>query len=146
MKNIAIILALLMGPAALARLSGASAGMAGSVGMAAVFAFTALGHFIRRDDMAQMIPPWMPARPAIVIVSGLFEAALAVLLLTPSSSRIAGMATCVFLVLVTPVNVYAALKRIDFGGHAAGPAYLLARLPLQALLIAWTYWFCVRAG
>jgi hypothetical protein len=30
------------------------------------------------------------------------------------------------------------------GGHTWGPVYLLIRAPLQALLVAWTWWFAVR--
>jgi uncharacterized membrane protein len=144
MKNVLLILVLLIAAAGVARLVGANASTAGRIGLAAVFAFTALGHFVKRDEMAAMIPPFIPSRSAIVVVSGVFEALLAFLLLVPSYSRTAGVAVCVFLVLVTPINVYAALMRIDFGGHAAGPSYLLVRLPLQALLLFWTYWFAVR--
>ena len=96
--------------------------------------------------MAAMLPLSMPSRSAIVIVSGVFEALLAILLVVPSYSRTAGIAACAFLVLVAPVNVYAAVKRVDFGGHAAGPSYLLVRLPLQAMLVIWTYWFAIRSG
>ena len=39
-----------------------------------------------------------------------------------------------------PVNVYAAVERIDFGGHGMGPVYLLTRVPFQLLLVAWTCW------
>ena len=48
------------------------------------------------------------------------------------------------LLLVLPSNVYAAFQRIDFGGHGAGPAYLLVRVPLQLFLIGWIYWFAVK--
>lgn len=144
MKNIIIILVLLLGAAAAAKLLGADVGTAGRIGMAAVFGFTALGHFVRRDQMAEMIPPAVPLRSAIVTASGVFEAVLAVLLLMPSYARTAGVLVCVFLVLVTPLNIYAAVKRVDFGGHGAGPVYLWMRLPLQALLVGWTYWFAVR--
>jgi len=146
MKNIAIILVLLLGSAGAAKLLGANANTAGRIGLAAVFGFTALGHFVRRDQMAAMIPPSVPSRAAIVVVSGLFEALLAVFLLVPSYSGMAGIVAGVFLVLVTPLNIYAALKRVDFGGHAAGPIYLLVRLPLQAALMMWTYWFAIRGG
>ena len=146
MKNIAIIVVLLLGAAGVAKLSGADAGTAGRIGIAAVFAFTALGHFVQRDAMAAMLPAALPARPAIVILSGLLEALLAILVLIPSYSRAAGIAICVFLVLVTPVNVHAAIKQVDFGGHAAGPRYLAVRLPLQLALLIWTWWFAVRSG
>lgn len=144
MKNIAVILILLLGSSTAARMLGAEWDFAGRMGMTAVFAFTAVGHFVKRDQMAEMIPPWMPWRKVLITASGGFEGLLAVLLLMPSVSRYAGLATCVFLVAVTPLNIYAAIKRIDFGGHSAGPVYLLTRLPLQILLIGWTYWFAVR--
>jgi uncharacterized membrane protein len=146
MKNVAVIVVLLIVASGVAKLLGANASTAGRIGMATVFAFTALGHFVKRDEMAAMIPPSMPSRPTLVIASGVFEALLAILLMVPSYSRTAGIAVCVFLVLVTPVNVYAALKRVDFGGHAAGPGYLLVRLPLQAVLVIWTYWFAIRSA
>lgn len=49
-----------------------------------------------------------------------------------------------FLILVFPANIYAALNRVDMGGHEWGPMYLLARVPLRLLLIGWAYWFAVR--
>ena len=145
MKNVAIIVVLLLVGLGVAKLFGAEARIAGQIGLAAVFAFTAVGHFVKRDEMAAMLPSSLPSRPAIVLLSGLLEALLAILILIPACSRIAAIAICVFLVLVTPVNVHAAIKRVDFGGHAAGPRYLALRLPLQLVLLIWTYWFAVRA-
>jgi uncharacterized membrane protein len=37
------------------------------------FAFTALGHFIRAEEMSAMLPPWIPYRVAIVYVTGVLE-------------------------------------------------------------------------
>ena len=144
MKNVTIIVVLLLGGFGIARLFGADVAASGRIGIAAVFAFTALGHFVKRDEMATMLPASMPARPTIVVLSGVLEALLAVLVLLPAYSKLAGIALCVFLVVVTPVNVYAAIKKVDFGGHAAGPRYLLLRLPVQFVLLGWTYWFAVR--
>jgi len=146
MKNIAAILIILILSSGIAKLSGANASTAGRIGIAAVFAFTALGHFVKRDEMAAMLPSSIPSRPAIIIVSGVFEALLAILLLMPSYSKMAGIAVCAFLVLVTPVNVFAAIRRVNFGGHAAGPGYLWVRIPLQAVLVIWTYWFAIRGA
>jgi uncharacterized membrane protein len=144
MKNIAVILLLLLGVSGVARLFGVETIIAGRIGIAAVFAFTAVRHFVKRDEMAAMLPASMPFRPAIVILSGLLEAFLAILILIPAYSRAAGIALGVFLVLVTPVNVHAAIKKVNFGGHAAGPRYLALRLPLQLVLLIWTYWFAGR--
>jgi uncharacterized membrane protein len=38
-----------------------------------------------------------------------------------------------------PANIYSAFHRVDFGGHGAGPAYLLVRVPFQIFAIWWTY-------
>ncbi|HEY3862429.1 MAG TPA: hypothetical protein VGO59_11115 [Verrucomicrobiae bacterium] len=65
-------------------------------------------------------------------------------ILIPLLARGTGIALCVFLILVFPSNVYAAMKRLDFGGHGAGPPYLLVRVPLQIFLIGWIYWLAVK--
>jgi len=116
------------------------------MGIAAVFAFTAMGHFVKLEEMTAMLPATMPARRAIVIASGLLEFAFAAGILLPTLVRPTGIAICCFLVLATPVNVYSALKRVGFGGHATGPRYLLVRMPLQLVLLTWTFWFAVRSG
>jgi uncharacterized membrane protein len=144
MKNIIVILVLLLGAAGIARWCGADASLAGRIGLATVFAFTALGHFVKRDEMAAMLPATLPSKSDIVIVSVFFEAALATLVLPSAFSKAAGIAICVFLILVTPVNIHAAVKRVDFGSHAVGPRYLILRLPLQFALLFWTYWFAIR--
>lgn len=116
----------------------------GQISLALLFLFTGLGHFVLTAEMREMLPPQVPGRTAIIVVSGLFEWLLALGLLVPRSARMAGLCAIAFLVLVFPGNVYAALNRVDFGGHGAGPAYLLVRAPFQLLLIAWAYWFAVR--
>ncbi|HET7535984.1 MAG TPA: hypothetical protein VFJ90_06000 [Candidatus Didemnitutus sp.] len=146
MKNVAVMLGLLLGGFGAARLGGLDPIQAGRVGIAAVFGFTAIGHFVKREAMAAMLPPSIPGRPALILVSGVLEALLAALVLFPAYARAAGIALGVFLVLVTPSNIYAAMKRVDFGGHSAGPRYLFVRLPLQARLLFWLYWFAVRAA
>ena len=145
MKNIATILGLLFGGFALACLSGAGYTKAGQVGIAAVFAFTALGHFVKQDEMLAMLPPFLPARRALVILSGGLELLFAAGVLLSAFTKVTGVVICCFLIIVTPLNIYSALRRVNFGGHAAGPKYLLVRLPLQVLLLVWTYWFAVRS-
>ena len=117
---------------------------AGRLGLALVFAFAALGHFVMTDAMAEMIPRSIPGRRALILASGIFELLLAMLLLAWPKSRLLGLTIIGFLVAIFPANVYAAFQRISFGGHSAGPIYLFVRAPVQLLLIFWTYWFVVR--
>jgi len=49
-----------------------------------------------------------------------------------------------FMLAVLPANIYAALKQVGMGGHVQGPRYLLVRIPLQVVLMAWAYWFAVQ--
>jgi uncharacterized membrane protein len=144
MKNIALMVLLLFGGFAGGRLAGLDSARAGQLAIALVFAFTGLGHFIKQDEMMAMLPPSLPARRIAVLLSGVVELIFAVTVMIPTYSKITGIAICVFLVLVMPVNVYSALKRVSFGGHGAGPKYLWVRIPLQFLLIAWTYWFAIH--
>jgi uncharacterized membrane protein len=116
----------------------------GRLSLALVFMFTASGHFAKSRPMSDMLPSWVPGRLQIVYATGVLEIAGAIGLLVPRVHRVAGMCLIAFLVAVFPANIYAARKRVDIGGHAEGPAYLLARAPLQLLLVAWTYWFAVR--
>jgi uncharacterized membrane protein len=146
-----VLLAILFGTFALltaARhvgpLHGLNAGRRGQISLAILFLFTGLGHFVQTAQMAEMLPPAVPFRPLLVLVSGVFEWLLSLGLLIPRYARTAGIAAIVFLIVVFPGNVYAAINRVDFGGHGAGPAYLLVRAPFQLLLIAWAYWFAVR--
>lgn len=116
----------------------------GRVSLALVFMFTASGHFAKGRPMSDMLPSWVRGRLQIVYATGALEIAGAIGLLVPHVYRLAGMCLIAFLVAVFPANIYAAVKRVDFGGHAEGPAYLWARAPLQLVLVAWTYWFAVR--
>ncbi|MGH8067363.1 MAG: DoxX family protein [Candidatus Entotheonellia bacterium] len=119
-------------------------GLRGRISLALVFLFTGLGHFIQPEAMAQMLPPWVPVRVAIIYSTGVLELAAAVGLLVPGLWRLTGVCLIVFLILALPANVYAAINHVEMGGHGIGPAYLLVRVPLQLILIGWTYWFAVR--
>ncbi len=120
-------------------------GTAGVVGLVLVFLFTASGHFLSTQAMAEMLPPFVPGRVPLVYLTGLLEIALALGLALPATRRLAGLAAIAILVLFFPANVYAAFAQVGMGGHAWGPVYLLIRAPLQAILIAWTWWFAVRS-
>ncbi len=117
---------------------------AGVLGVCLVFLFTGIGHFIKTEPMAQMLPGFVPLRTLLVIATGVLELLLAVLILLPAARRIIGLCLIVMLVLFLPANIYAAVERVPMGGHAWGPWYLAIRVPLQALLVGWTYYFAVR--
>jgi uncharacterized membrane protein len=144
MRNVVIILALLLLPFWLLSFAGVPEALRGRIGVALVFAFTGLGHFAKTSAMAQMLPARVPMRVPLIYASGVFELLAAVAILIPAVSRQTGFMLCVFLLLILPSNIYAAFQRVNFGGHAAGPIYLLVRIPLQLFLMGWIYWFAIK--
>jgi uncharacterized membrane protein len=117
---------------------------AGVAGLALLFIFTASGHFLQTDPMAQMLPPWVPAPGALVYATGVLELAIAIALIFPETRRAAGWMAAAAIVLFFPANIYAAMNYVPMGGHAWGPVYLALRAPLQIAILAWVYWFAIR--
>ena len=151
MQLLLLLLLLLVGPYALLTLAGGRSGpprlsaqAKARVGLTLFFAFTALGHFVRTEEMAAMLPPSVPYRVGLVYLTGVFELLGAAGVWVPRLRRLTGVCLIVLLLCVLPANVYAALNRIPFGGHEAGPAYLLVRVPFQLLVVWWVYYAAVR--
>ena len=145
-----IIIVILIAPAVL----GASVGwltghprlarIGAVTGLAGAYAFFAIGHFALTEDLALMLPPFVPGRRAIVLITGVLEVLIALGLLIPRTRRTAGIVSIVVLLLFFPANVYSAFAGVGYGAKEWGPWYLAVRAPLQALLIFWSYQFAVR--
>ena len=117
---------------------------AAAVGLGLLFLFTASGHFVQTAAMVQMLPPWVPEREALIYLTGVMEIAVAIGFFVPRWRRVAGWAAAAMLVAFFPANVYAAINHVPMGGHAWGPVYLLVRAPLQAMILAWVWYFVLR--
>jgi uncharacterized membrane protein len=134
-----IMVALMIGPYLVTRSRSAPA-----IGLGLLFLFTASGHFLQTEPMAQMLPPWVPARVTLVYLSGVLEIAIALGFFIPATRRLAGWMAAAVLVLFFPANIYAALNYVPMGGHAWGPIYLLVRAPLQLAILLWIYALILR--
>ena len=110
------------------------------VGLSLFFAFTALGHFIRTEEMSQMLPPIVPYRIEIIYLTGVLELLGAVGVWIPHLTRFTGLCLMLMLISILPANIYSALNHVDFGSHGAGPTYLLVRVPFQLFVLWWTYY------
>lgn len=110
------------------------------IGLSFFFIFTAIGHFIKTEEMAAMLPAFVPNRVAIIIVTGILELLGAIGVWIPRLKRITGWCIMLMLIGFLPANIYSAINHIEFGGHGSGPAYLLVRIPFQLLVIAWAYY------
>lgn len=116
-----------------------SASTRARVGLSLFFLFTSIGHFIRTDEMAAMLPPAIPNRFELIYLTGVLELMGALGVWIPGLMRLTGVCLILMLAGILPANIYSAINRVDFGGHSAGPAYLLIRVPFQLFVIWWTY-------
>lgn len=89
--------------------------------------------------MAEMLPAALPYRIELIYLTGIFELLGAIGVWISPLTRITGLLLIIMLVGVLPANIYSALQRVEFGGHGAGPLYLLIRVPFQLFVICWTY-------
>jgi uncharacterized membrane protein len=115
-----------------------------SWGLGASFIFFFIGHIVKAEAMVEMLPTWVPFRLTLIYVTGLLELAVGIALFLPKYQITAAKFAIVIFVLFFPANIYAALNSIGLGGHQWGPVYLAVRGPLQLILVAWSYFFCIK--
>jgi uncharacterized membrane protein len=95
-------------------------------------------HFASPASYARIVPSFLPSPLVLVYVSGFFEILGGLGLLVAATRRWAAWGLIALYVAVFPANVNMAVHRIGFDG----PSWVLwLRLPLQAVLIAWAWWF-----
>lgn len=103
------------------------------------FVLAGLYHLINPAFYLRIMPPFLPWHLFLIYLSGFFETALGALLLVPKYTRLAAWGLIALLVAVFPANIHMALNPQLFPDIL--PAALWLRLPLQAVFIAWAYWF-----
>lgn len=121
--------------------------LSGNIAMCAMLQFTALGHFKFPEGMSRMIPPFVPFKKTMVLLTGLMEIAAGIALLFPATRHAAGIFLILFFIALLPANIYAASQHLDYqkGTYdGKGPEYLWFRIPMQVFLIAWVWYFAVQ--
>lgn len=106
------------------------------------FVLAGINHFVSPNFYLKMMPPVLPAHLFLIFLSGVFEAALGVLLLIPRWTRLAAWGLIALLIAVFPANIFMATNAEMFPEFGLTALYL--RLPLQFVLIGWAYWFTRR--
>ena len=89
-----------------------------------------------------MVPASFPSPRLLVYMSGVAELAGGIGLVVPwpKLRRAAAWGIIALLVAVFPANVNMAINHISPAGMHLSPFALWARLPFQALFIAWAWW------
>jgi uncharacterized membrane protein len=108
---------------------------------AVFFVVAGVMHFVNEPFYLKIMPDYIREdlhRPA-VIVSGVFEVLLGVMLLVPKTTVLAAWGLIALLLAVFPANIYAFQHSEEIFGISRWAHF--ARLPLQAVMIAWAYWY-----
>lgn len=117
----------------------------GNLGMAVFIIFTGLSHFKFQKGMAMMIPEFMPAKMFWVYFTGIIEIAAGIGLVIPFIRETTAILLIIFYILVFVANINSSKKKINiFKADYTGPGikYLYTeRIPMQIILIAWTWYF-----
>ncbi len=109
--------------------------------LAAVMVAVGVLHFARSKPFVRIVPKALPAPLALVYVSGFFEIAGGLGLLHPVTQRAAAWGLVALFVAVFPANVNMAMNDIAMGARPLPSWMAWARLPFQAMFIAWAWWF-----
>jgi uncharacterized membrane protein len=100
-------------------------------------------HFVNPGGFVRIVPAYLPAPLALVLISGAAEILGGLGLLIPRTRRLAAWGLIALYLAVFPANLNMALHHIPLGDAPIAPdqVWLLwLRLPFQALFIAWAYW------
>ena len=112
---------------------------AARLAMAVAMGFAGVSHFASPESFVQLLPDFLPSRQAIILVTGAIELLLGAGLVAPTRRRReVALILVAYLVAVFPANVYVAVAGVstdEFGGLNPW-----ARLPFQAVYIAWVFW------
>jgi uncharacterized membrane protein len=102
-------------------------------------------HFVAPAAYVAMMPSALPAPAALVYTSGVAEILGGLGLILPATRRLAGWGLIALFVAIFPANINMAVHHLPLGGREVPNWALWARLPLQAVLVAWAYWCSQRA-
>jgi uncharacterized membrane protein len=94
-------------------------------------------HFVMPRTYARIMPPYLPRHGELVYASGVAEAVGGLGLIPRATRRLAGWWLIATLIAILPANIHMALHPEEFPKVPGGAVTLWARLPFQAVFIAW---------
>lgn len=98
-------------------------------------------HLANPKPFLQMMPPYLPYHLELVYISGVFEIIGGIGILIPLVSRVVAWGLIALFIAVFPANIHVAVNHINIEGLPTNPVLAWVRLPFQAVLITWAWWF-----
>ena len=118
----------------------------GRLALAVMLLFTAYGHFKFPKGMILMVPDFIPAKKALVYITGIMEIAFAISIMIPQTRYWGSIGLLIFLIIIFPANIHASFNTVNIDkANYTGPGlkYLWFRIPFQMLLLLWVWLFCL---
>ena len=112
--------------------------------IAVIFVGSGVLHLAKPEYYVRIMPPWLPAPMALVLISGVFEVLGGAGVLVPATRVAAGWGVIALLIAVFPANVQMLLNARAAHASALWMTGLIARLPLQLALIYWVFRAAIR--
>jgi uncharacterized membrane protein len=112
--------------------------------MAFLYVAAGANHFFNPVMYKKIMPPWLGWQNGLVAISGVCEILLGLLLLMPQTRFFAAWGIIALLIAVFPANIQMAINFWHI--HSRWLWLSILRLPLQAILIWWAYYFTKPAA
>jgi uncharacterized membrane protein len=109
----------------------------GRMVMGVLYVVAGTAHFVLTRTYEGIVPDYLPAHGALVLVSGAAEIVGGLGVMLPRTRRAAAWGIVVLLVCVTPANVWMVQHPERYPGVPLWAMWL--RLPLQLALIWWAW-------
>ena len=107
--------------------------------LALFFIAAGVNHFVHPDFYINIMPGYIPAHRAMVLVSGVTEIIAGTMLLSRKTAIFGAWGIIAMLVIFFAVHIH---MIVQADRYASVPLWLLyARIPLQFLFILWAWWF-----
>ncbi len=107
----------------------------GALVVAALFVASGVLHLVSPSAFLWLMPPWLPLKTELIVISGVMELASAIGLIF--KMRWAPLLMVLTLLAVWPANWWFAIDSLTSNPEIALIAWL--RLPLQLPLLYWAY-------
>ncbi len=98
-------------------------------------------HFVIPEPYTKIVPAQLPYPRQLVYLSGFYEILGGIGLLVPPLSRPTAWGLIALFIAVFPANINMAVNHIKLEHIPDSPWFHVVRLPLQAVLIAWAWWY-----
>jgi uncharacterized membrane protein len=105
--------------------------------LAALYTAAGMAHLWAPDKLLAITPSWVPFAPQVILVTGLFEVAASIALVTKPLRRWAAIALAAYAICVWPANFKHAIDGIDLPYIANNWLYHGPRLALQPVIVWW---------